>query len=108
MTRWLPLLALAAALPALAQQPPPGKQPSPEEMKKMMDASMSAMVQPMLNIADGMIEVSLRRAEDVATARRIARFKKHLLDALVSEGFSKDEALEIVRSTPVPMATAGR
>ena len=80
------LLALALALQisaAAAQTPTPPKPyspPSPEEMRKMTDASMETMVPMMTRMAEVTIEAQLRIAEKPETATRIARFKKNLLN----------------------------
>ena len=100
---------LSVTLGSYAQQAPaaatvPRAQPSPEEMKKLMEMSMGGMIPVMAKMTDAMLEVTLQKGEDPATARRIAKFKKNLYDALVSEGFSKEQAFSIMQSTPLPSA----
>lgn len=46
----------------------------------------------------------MQKGEDPATARRIARFKRNLYEALLKEGFSKPQAFAILQSTSVPTA----
>ena len=99
----------SVTLSAFAQQTPapataPRAQPSPEEMKKLMEMSMGGMIPVMAKMTDAMLEVTLQKAEDPATARRVAKFKKNLYDALVSEGFSKEQAFTIMQSTSMPSA----
>jgi hypothetical protein len=98
-------LSLSASAQQANPQPTAQKQPTPEEMKKMMEMSMGAMVPMMVKMADGMIEATLQRAEDPATARRVAKFKKNLYDALIKEGFTAEQSLAIMESTALPSAT---
>ena len=92
--------AQQSSAPSTAQKPP-----NPEEMKKMMEASMGAVVPMKVKMADSMIEATLQRAEDPATARRVAKFKKNLYDALIKEGFTPVQSLSIVETTALPSAT---
>lgn len=99
----------SVTLSGFAQQAPvpttaPRAQPSQEEMKKIMEMSMGAMIPAMAKMTDAVLEVTLQKGEDPATARRIARFKKNLYDALVNEGFSKEQAFTIMQSTSMPSA----
>lgn len=106
MKRVLPVLLCLFSLSAFAQQAPGQRpQPTPEEMKKIMEASFGAMVPMMVKMTDAMIETMLQRGEDPATARRLARFKKNLYEALLKEGFTNEQALRIMESTALPSAT---
>lgn len=57
-------------------------------------------------MADATLEYILQKGEDPAVVRRIAKFKKNLFDALLNEGFTKEQALSIVDSTPMPSVAA--
>ena len=96
------LLVLASVAGAQQQGP---KQPSPEELKQIMEASMGAMVPMMGRMTEAMIDAQLRTGEKPETAARIASFKKNLYDALVKQGFSQDQAFQIVLNTSLPSAT---
>lgn len=103
------LCATALAQPATPATPAAGRTPpSPEEMGKMMEAtmnaSMNAMVPAMAKASEAILEVTLQKGEDPATARRIARFKRNLYEALLKEGFSKQQAFAILLTTSVPTA----
>jgi len=99
-------LLLLCLSPAHAQGQPEGrKQPSPEEMQKIMDATMGAMVPMMGRMMEVMLDVQLKVAEKPETATRIATFKRNLFDALQKSGFSKEEALQIVIATSIPAAS---
>ena len=99
----------SVTLSTFGQQTPapstaPRAQPSPEEIKKMMEMSMGGMIPVMAKMTDAMLEVTLQKGEDPATARRVAKFKKNLYDSLVNEGFSKEQAFTIMLSTSMPSA----
>lgn len=53
-------------------------------------------------MTDAMFEVMLQRIENPATANRIAKFKKNLYDALIKQGFTKEQALLIAEKTAIP------
>jgi hypothetical protein len=97
------LLAGGALGPALAQSPQQ-KPPSPEDMKRIMDATMGAMVPVMGRMTEVMIEAQLSAAEQPGTAERIASFKFNLYQALLKKGFSAEQALQITVATSPPSA----
>jgi hypothetical protein len=71
----------------------------------MMDATMGAMVPMMGRMMEVMIEAQLKSAVLPGTAERIATFKKNLYDALLKQGFSKDQAMQLVVATGLPSAS---
>jgi len=89
---------------AYAQTQSPQKQPSPEDMQKVMDATMGAMVPMMGRMTEVMIEAQLKIAEKPETAQRLATFKRNLFDALVKKGFTQDQAMQITLTTALPSA----
>lgn len=99
------LILSLAAFTAHAQDA--AKKPSPDEMKQMMESSMGMMVPMMGKMAEISIEVQLSAAERPDTARRVAVFKKNLYEALVQQGFSKDQAFTIMLNTPLPASSSG-
>jgi hypothetical protein len=105
MKKALFILLSCVSLIAIADDVGPQRQPpSPEEMRKMMDASMGAVVPMMAKMTDAMLEVILKKGEEPSTAQRIARFKRNLYEALLKEGFSKQQALLIAASSSIPAA----
>jgi|SRR6266852_1871109 len=88
-----------------AQDAPQQRQPTPEDMQKIMDATFGAMVPMMARMTEVMIEAQLKIAVLPATADRIAAFKKNLYDSLVKKGFTANEAMQIVVATSIPSAT---
>jgi len=102
------LSAMCLSTPYLteaADQAESDKKPSPEEMRQMMDATFGAMVPMMAKMTEAMIQTSLREGEKPETAAKLAVFKKNLYDALIKQGFSKEEAFQIVLSTAIPSAS---
>ena len=84
------MLLLAATSTAFANQTANGKQqPSPEEMKQIMEMSMGAMVPMMGKMTEVMIEAQLIIAEKPETARRMAAFKKNLYGTAQAGLFQK-------------------
>jgi hypothetical protein len=81
------------------------KPPTPEEMKQIMDATFGAMIPMMARMTEVIVETLLMEAEKPETATRLAVFKKNLYDALIKQGFSKQQALQIILNTSVPSVT---
>lgn len=79
--------------------------PSEQDMKKAMEATYGAMVPIVEKMVEATIEARLKSAEKPESATRIAEFKKRLYDALILQGFSRDEALQITINTPLPTAS---
>ena len=98
------LATLIATVSGLACAQANQAKPSPEEMKKMMEASMGAMAPAMARMTEAMIEVQLNAAAKPETAQRVAAFKRSLYEALLKSGFTQDQAMQITVSTPLPAA----
>ena len=81
---------------ARAQSPRPGAAASPTKSPYQMP-DMTGMYSQMMNA----MFTELTRPE---RAIALARFQKQYYDALVKEGFTKEEALSIVRATQLPFA----
>ncbi len=106
LTRFHP--AVAAVLLSLgvcsAQAQAQKNPPSPEDMQKIMDATMGAMVPVMGRMTEVTIEAQLKVAERPETADRIAAFKRNLYEALLKKGFSGEQAMQITLATSLPAA----
>lgn len=102
-------LALAGfASAGLAQQPTAAQQaPNPEQIKQLMQATMGAMVAIMGPMTEAIIEAQLNEAAKPDTAARLAAFKRQLYQALIKQGFTEQQALQITVATPAPVATPG-
>jgi hypothetical protein len=101
------LTLVLTACTAFASEPSTGKQPSPNDLQQIMEMSLGSMVPLMTRMTEATIEAQLKIAEKPETAGRIATFKKNLYDALVKQGFSKKEALDIMMNTAMPSAMPG-
>ena len=97
-------LMTVVACSANGQESPARRQPSPEDMKQLMETSFGAMAPMMGKMTEAMLEAQLSVAEKPETAKRVATFKKNLFDELQKQGFSKRDALAIVQTTPLPAA----
>lgn len=96
------LFAVSTLAHAQAQSP---QKPTPEEMQRMMD-STGAMLPTLARMTEVQLEAQLKVAERPETAERIATFKKNLFDALRRKGFTAEQSLQIINSTPWPAATS--
>lgn len=101
------VLLLAVAATSFAEGTAENKQPSPEEVKQLMEMSLGAMVPMMGKMAEAMIDAQLRIAEKPETAASLAAFKKNLYSSLIKQGFTKQEAFDIMLNTAVPAAMPG-
>ena len=81
------------------------KERTPEEMKQFMDATFGAMVPMMAKITEIAIQTQLKEGAKLETAAQLATFKKNLYDALIKQGFSKQDAFQIMLNTSLPSAT---
>ena len=87
-----------------AQDQPQQKQPRPEEMQKIMDATMGAMIPMMGRMTEVILEAQLKVAERSETAERVAAFKKNLYEALLKKGFNAEQAMQITLASAPPSA----
>jgi hypothetical protein len=99
------VVLLLAATFSQAQDKPP-KQPSPEEMQKIMESAMGPMVPLMARMTESMIQAQLELMSKPESAEKMARYVRNLYEALQKQGFSKEEALRIAIALPMPSAAA--
>lgn len=92
------LCLLAAASIVEAQARPAQATPSQEQMQQQMDMMGPAMARMTENMYAGM----LRALAKPESAEHLATFMKNHRDALVARGFTKDEAMQIVKGTGMP------
>ena len=74
------------------------ERPNPQEMQEMTMAMAPAFGAMAQNMMDG-IYTGLAKPE---TAKKLAIFMKNYHDALIAEGFSKEEAIQIIRAFSIP------
>ena len=77
---------LILATPATAQQ----QQMSPDQLKTSIGAMFSAVLEVLASPKMG---------------SAMAKFYRSFYDGLIAEGFSEEEALKIVSSTPLPISS---
>lgn len=79
------------------QTPPAGstgrREPSPEEVQRMMQSIMGPMMGQMMS---GMIKAMAQTLSDPEIAEHLATFTRNFYDALRARGFSEEEAMRIV------------
>jgi hypothetical protein len=90
------VIALAVISIAYAQSPKP--QPPTDKFLKDLDASVPVKMKA-TEIAVAAQVSALAKPE---TAEKMARYIKNFQNALIKEGFTKEEALRIVTSMPLP------
>ena len=96
------LLALVLGFIAVGNAQNKQPQPSPEEIQKQIDTTFDMMTPMMSRMVEVMIEAQLTVLAKSESAEKIARYVKNLYEALMKQGFSKDEALKIATSLPLP------
>lgn len=69
---------------------------------------MNSMAPMFGRMAESMLDGTLRALEKKETAVRLAAFVKNFHDALLAQGFSKEEALRIVTAFGMPSVATGQ
>lgn len=102
----LSILFLTLGGAAFADEPSaPKQQLTPEQTKRMMEATFDAMVPVMKKMSDAMLDSMLEKGAEPDTAIKMAKFKKNLYEALLKEGFTKEQAFSIMENTSMPSVT---
>jgi hypothetical protein len=104
------LLAILLLAPlALVAQQPTGKPTIPDSLQRAQMAGMFNQMGPMYeSMMQSMIEGTLKAFEKPETIERLARFSRRYYDALIKQGFSKEEALQIVAGAGIVGVRSGR
>ena len=85
-------LLVAGVSPSSAQQPG-----APDSVTFAQMAGMFNQMGPMYeSMSQAMIEGTIKALDRPETIERLARFARRYYDALIKQGFSKEEALQIV------------
>ena len=106
-------VVLLAVAPALAL----GQQPSPTPTRR--DTSAAAQMQQVMGMVNqmgpmyetmmkSMIEGTLKALAEPENVERMAAFTRRYYEALIKQGFTKDEALQIVAGVGVPALRMGK
>ena len=80
------------------QQEATDDMPNPQEMQDLTMAMAPALGMMAQNMMDG-IYTGLAKPD---TAKKLAKFMRNYYEALVAEGFSKDDAVQIIKGFAVP------
>ena len=102
----IPAVALFFAFvsPSSAQRPA-----APDSATMAQMAGMFNQMGPMYeSMSQAMIEGTLKALEKPETIERLARFARRYYDALIKQGFSKEEALQIVAGAGITGVKAPR
>lgn len=103
-------LSLLAAV-AWAQEagPPPANRPapSPEQMQQIMNSTFSSMVPYMGRMSEAVLTTQLTVMAKPEGAAQMAQYIHNLYQALLKEGFTKQQALEIAARVPMPNVSVG-
>ncbi len=94
----VPLFAILLLAPAaLVAQQPTAKPAIPDSLQMVQMAGMFNQMGPMYeSMMQSMIEGTIKAFEKPETIERLARFSRRYYEALIKQGFSKEEALQIV------------
>src|SRR5262249_48493768 len=102
----LGLLLVLLPARASAQQPGP---PMPDSAAFARMAGMFNQMGPMYEtMMQAMLEGTLKALERPETIDRLARFARRYYDALMKQGFTREEALQIVAGAGIPASKPAR
>ena len=102
----LAIIVLGMSRPATAQQPTPAHMPDSASFAQM--AGMFNQMGPMYEaMTQSMIEGTIKALERPETIERLARFARRYFDALLKQGFTKEEALQIVAGAGIAGGRSG-
>ncbi len=94
------LLAVAFASPASAQP----SQMTPEQTEQMMQRQMEMMGPMFGQMMRVMMQAQFEVLSQPETAEKLAAYTRNYYEALIEQGFSKQEALEIAMNVGIPSA----
>lgn len=80
------------------------QQPTPEQIQKQVEGTFTMMIPFVGKMMETMIEAQLTVLAKPESADRMAVYIKNFRDALIKQGFSKEEAFKIATSLPLPSA----
>jgi len=104
------LIIVAVALLLVVFSPSSAQQPSkPDSAAIAQMAGMFNQMGPMYeSMSQAMIEGTIKVLEKPETIERLARFARRYYEALIKQGFSKEEALQIVAGAGIAGMKAPR
>jgi hypothetical protein len=93
------LLVIAISVISVANAQVPAPQPPPiNQIMKDLDNGVPIT----MKVTDTAIAAQLSALAKPETAQKMARYVKNFQNALIKEGFTREEALKIVTSMPLP------
>ena len=104
-------LIVAAALLLLTTTAAVPQQPTaiPDSASMAQMAGMFNQMGPMYeSMMQSMVEGTIKAFEKPETIERLARFSRRYYDALIKQGFTREEALQIVAGAGIAGVKAGR
>ncbi|HEY6109977.1 MAG TPA: hypothetical protein VIV56_13855, partial [Gemmatimonadales bacterium] len=103
------LLLLFARPQSLAAQQPTARPQVPDSTALAQMAGMFNQMGPMYEtMMQAMMEGTLKALERPEMVDRLAAFTRHYYEALIRQGFTKDEALQIVAGLGIPALRTSR
>lgn len=97
------LFFLAAVPSAIVAQQPTARPAMPDSAALSQMAGMFTQMGPMYEtMMQAMVEGTLKALERPEVVDRLAAFTRHYYDALMKQGFTKDESLQIVAGVGIP------
>lgn len=103
------LLLLCARPQSLAAQQPTARPQVPDSTALAQMAGMFNQMGPMYEtMMQAMMEGTLKALERPEMVDRLAAFTRHYYEALIRQGFTKDEALQIVAGLGIPALRTSR
>ncbi|MCD6060847.1 MAG: hypothetical protein K0S16_1158 [Moraxellaceae bacterium] len=93
--------SIAHAECAKSKEPCPGQAYTPPS-KADIQQQMNEMGPVFGNMASSMLQARLSALADPKTTEQLARFSRNYFNALVTQGFTEEQALKIVTAVGVP------
>ena len=101
-------LLLLTSTMGVAQQPT-ARATVPDSTSMAQMAGMFTQMGPMYeSMMQAMVEGTIKAFEKPETIERLARFSRRYYDALIKQGFTKEEALQIVAGSGIAGMRAGK
>jgi hypothetical protein len=102
------ILLLLTTTAVVGQQPTSRSQVPDSAMMAQMAGMFNQMGPMYESMMQAMVEGTIKAFEKPETVERLARFSRSYYDALMKQGFTKEEALQIVAGAGIAGVRAGR
>lgn len=101
-------LALALTSVGIGREEEKKPAPTAEETRQQIETMFGAMLPMTGKMVQIMTEAQLDVLAKPESSEKVARYIKNLYDALIKEGFPKEDALRIVTSLPLPSTPSSK